>query len=344
MISIVIPACNEEAVIGRTLRALADGLYGLDGRGTPKQSVRAIVVCNGCSDQTEREAKRAADDIRQDQQSSGVAGAASSDDALPLTIEVVQSEPGKACALNRGDALAGPMSSGDARVYLDADVIMNGRSLVKLVETLAQPGVLAASPQMAVNLTDRPWMVTAFYRHWMQSAFHRIGRLGSGVYAVNAEGRDRFARFPSIIADDEFVRRRFSPGERVVVADATFTIQAPHRLWALIQVKTRSRLGRLELDRLERQGNLPRRAANRPTAVTSEIAAAGPSQAAESKGGSGRLDWLAYGLVTLASRLRARGQFLTRNSWTWERDESTRTGSDGGSPGIKPVTRSVTSW
>ena len=47
-ISIVIPAHNEEAVIGRLLRSLSDR----------KENDEIIVVCDGCSDRTAEIAAR----------------------------------------------------------------------------------------------------------------------------------------------------------------------------------------------------------------------------------------------------------------------------------------------
>src|SRR3954465_1707083 len=50
MISIVVPAHDEEQVITRCLRALTEG--------TTADEVEVIVVCNGCSDRTADVARR----------------------------------------------------------------------------------------------------------------------------------------------------------------------------------------------------------------------------------------------------------------------------------------------
>ena len=111
MVSVVIAAHNEAAVIGRCLDALlADGLDDLD----------VTVVANGCTDTT-AEVARAHPGVR--------------------VIELAQ--PGKARALNAGDAVA----VGFPRVYLDADIPISGAAIRTLAAALeASDGVLAAVP------------------------------------------------------------------------------------------------------------------------------------------------------------------------------------------------------
>jgi hypothetical protein len=71
--------------------------------------------------------------------------------------------------------------------------------------------------------------------------------IGSGVFALSYEGRRRFGEFPDLIADDDFVRLHFRPDERRTVDSCSFVIFPPSTLATLVGVKTRSRLGRLEL-------------------------------------------------------------------------------------------------
>ncbi len=71
--------------------------------------------------------------------------------------------------------------------------------------------------------------------------------IGVGIYALSEEGRRRFDKFPSIIADDGYVRRLFKPHERICVEECRSIVTAPSSLWGLIKIKTRSRLGRYEL-------------------------------------------------------------------------------------------------
>ena len=102
-------------------------------------------------------------------------------------------------------------------------------------------------PPFASTPPDAHGAVKAFYRAWQRRPYFHRGHLGSGLYAVSAEGRARFDRFPNLIADDEFFRLHFHETERSNASNAFFEIRAPRRIWGVIKVKTRSRLGRLEL-------------------------------------------------------------------------------------------------
>ena len=76
MVSIIIPAHNEAAVIGRCLEPLT--------HGARPGEFDVIVVCNGCRDATALEARR-----------------------FGLSVRVIETDtPSKANALNLGDAAA----------------------------------------------------------------------------------------------------------------------------------------------------------------------------------------------------------------------------------------------
>jgi glycosyltransferase involved in cell wall biosynthesis len=74
--SVVIPAHNEERVIGRCLEVLQAGLR--------PGELEVVVVANGCTDNTERVARS----------------------AVPAVRVVSLAEASKAAALNAGDAVA----------------------------------------------------------------------------------------------------------------------------------------------------------------------------------------------------------------------------------------------
>src|ERR1700736_3335542 len=100
--SVVIAARNEEAVIGRCLRALL-------AAAAPGE-LEVIVVCNGCSDGT-----------------SSVVGA-----AYP-TVKVVELPvASKVAALNAGDDVAQAFP----RFYVDADVELTTESLRAVAQVL----------------------------------------------------------------------------------------------------------------------------------------------------------------------------------------------------------------
>ena len=278
MISIVIPAYNEASVIGRCLDALT--ARPVDG------GLEVVVACNGCRDNTAELARR-----------------------YGGRVKVVETQTAsKIAALNLGDTHA----EGFPRIYLDADVEVDLDAIEAVAAVLRTDQALAAAPKMRVDLSRSSWPVRAFYGVWLEQPYHRQGLIGGGFYAVSAAGRARFDAFPDIIADDEFVRRHFEPDERINPDGSAFTIHAPHRFSDLIKVKTRSRLGRLELGR-----KFP------------EL-----RDAPGEESGAKILDirrkpslWPAacvYLLVNGLTRWRARKQLSQLESYQWERDESSR--------------------
>lgn len=213
MLSIIIPAHNEETVIGRCISAIT-------GR-TASGELEVIVACNGCTDNTAEVARAAGEQV--------------------TVIETPVAS--KSNALNLGDQVAG----GFPRFYVDADVILPIESIREVTRVLNEGRALAAAPLMQVDLTDRPWTVRVFYKVWVNLPYCRRGMIGSGVYALSEEGRKRFDRFPPVTADDAFVRLHFRPEERMTVETCTFTIRAPRTLSSLIAIKTRSHFGNREL-------------------------------------------------------------------------------------------------
>ncbi|MEM1109245.1 MAG: glycosyltransferase [Planctomycetota bacterium] len=213
MISVVIPAHNEQAVIARCLESLTARPVA--------RGLEVIVACNGCTDNTAEVAR-------------GFGGA----------VKVVETEVGsKIAGLNLGDAAA----TGFPRVYLDADVEVSLDAIEKVVDLLEAGPALAAAPRMNVDLSQSSWAVRAFYKIWLSQPYHGKGMIGGGFYAMSEAGRSRFDTFPDIIADDEFTRSLFSEAERATPDNTNFTIRAPHTLSSLIKVKTRSRLGLYQL-------------------------------------------------------------------------------------------------
>ena len=278
MISVVIPAHNEENVIGRCLAALLDG-------ANPGE-VEVIVICNGCEDDTAAVARRFGPCVR--------------------VIETAVAS--KSNALNEGDDQAG----GFPRFYVDADVVLRWPAVRSVAEVLERGDALVAAPRLAVAVDGRPWAVRAYYEIWTRLPYHADGTVGSGVYALSALGRSRFERFPPIVSDDGYIRLLFPPEERATVQSHTFEIMAPRSLRALIDIKTRSQKGLLELyDRFpELRAHEHRSYRGALQAIFSEP----------------RL-WpmfLLYSALMAVTRLRARRRYRGGRQNLWERDEGSR--------------------
>ncbi len=215
-ISIVIPAHDEEAVLGRCLDAILSGIE-------PGEDIDVVVVPNGCKDRT-------ADVAR------GYGG----------RVKVIETPvPSKTNALNLGDAAA----RGFPRFYIDADVVLSLASIRHIAARLEGGSVPAASPAMQVDLSGSSWPVRAFYAVWTRLPYVREGMIGVGVYALSEAGRRRFEKFPDVIADDGYVRMLFTAAERARVDEAPVRVVAPAKLGDLVRVKARSRLGGFELAR-----------------------------------------------------------------------------------------------
>ena len=214
MISIVVPAHNESAVIERTLRSIRQSASGLE--------VEIIVVCNGCTDDTADRAR-----------------------AFGSPVRVVETAiASKHHALNLGDEIA----RGFPRMFIDADVELDQEAIGKVASVLDGDQALAAAPAIEFRLRDRPWTVRAFYRVWSRLPYLRDGLLGTGFYALSKSGRGRFDKFPAITADDGFVLRSFAARERKTVESCRFFVTPPRDLSSVINILTRSHFGTIELE------------------------------------------------------------------------------------------------
>jgi glycosyltransferase involved in cell wall biosynthesis len=214
LISIVIPAHDEEASIGRTLQTIvADARPG---------EFEILVICNGCRDRTAQVAS-----------------------AFAPTVKVVETEiASKSHALNRGDESA----TGFPRFYIDADVEIGTEAIRCIARTLTG-GILAAAPRRRLDLDGRPWTVRAYYRLWQEHPDVRTSLFGTGVYALSEEGRARFGAFPDIIADDLFVHRLFSDEERRSVESCESVVRPARSFAGLVRRKVRVFAGNYQLER-----------------------------------------------------------------------------------------------
>jgi glycosyltransferase involved in cell wall biosynthesis len=208
MISIIIPAHNEESVIARGLRAIVTGA----GPG----ELDVIVACNGCTDRTADIARGFGPPVRM--------------------IEIAQAS--KTAALNAADELA----TGFPRFYVDADVVLDLASIRAMAAVLERGDALLAAPSLRMDLSKTTWPVRAYYRVWTGLPYNQV-MVGTGAYGLSRAGCARFCLFPDLIADDGFVRFCFSPEERVRVDSAYSWVDPPRTLSGLIKIKTRSRLG-----------------------------------------------------------------------------------------------------
>lgn len=222
MLSVIIPASNEEPLIETCLRAL----FASDPAGVP---VEAVVVANGCRDQTAAAAAALVEDAA----------------AAGWTLTVLDlPQGGKPGALNAGDAVA----RGRLRAYLDADVVVSPGLIAALVRALLPETPLYATGTPVIPRPDSA-VTRAYARFWQRLPFAQSAAPGYGLFAVNAAGRARWGEFPAIISDDTFVRLQFAPGERVQVV-APYDWPMIEGFEALVRVRRRQDAGVAEIARL----------------------------------------------------------------------------------------------
>lgn len=277
MISIIIPAYNEEQVIDRCLRSLLDG-------ARPGE-LELIVACNGCTDRTSERARAFGPSVR--------------------VIEIERAS--KTAALNAADSVA----TGFPRIYVDADVVLPLGSVRKIATSLQRNGALLASPVAITETAHSSAPVRAFYDVFMRLPYNKV-MVGTGVYALSKQGRERFGEFPSIISDDGYVRSRFAPHERIAVEDAAVKVYAPRTFSDCIRIKTRSRLGLYQLrSAYPHQDNADPK---RPLAILRSL-----------PWGIG-LPWRVgvYLVVNVLTRVRAKRLLNNLESYDWQRDDASR--------------------
>lgn len=216
MISVVVPAHDEEAVLGRCLAALTEGAR--DGE------LEIVVVCNGCRDDTAAIAH-----------------------GFGPPVAVIESQvASKSAALNLGHRTA----RGYPRFFVDADIVLPLAAIRKVAAVLERGDVLAAAPRIEVDLSRCTRPVRAYYAVWQRTPYVTSGLLGSGVYAISPAGGHRLDEFPDLVADDAFVRQLFRPEERALVDGCRFRMTPPRTLRSLIHINVRRRVGRDEMARL----------------------------------------------------------------------------------------------
>lgn len=212
--AVVIPAHNEEAVLGRTLgRLLAGAAPG---------EFDVVVVANACADGTAEVARRAG-------------------------VRVVETAvPGKAHALRLGDAECRAFP----RVYLDADVELSAASVRSLAAALAEPGVMAAAPAPDWELAGAGPVARRVHRVHDRLIGPRRALAGVGAYALNERGHARVFPMPDVVADDELVHRNFAPAERAVVTEARSLVRPARTVRAHLRRRVRVRQGNRQLTEL----------------------------------------------------------------------------------------------
>lgn len=208
---VVIPAFDGAATLSRSMGSLAAQRDA--GR------VDVVVAVNDGRADTLAEAERLSGALRR-------TGAG---------CRVIRTAPGRSEAINAAEALL----PGGPRFYIDQDAVLSPGALAAVADRLApRSGVHFAAPR--VEFAACPSRLSqAYYEVWRELPYVALSPVTVGVYAVSAEGRERWGRFPDVRSDDKFARLQFAPDERAVVLDASYEVIAPSGARELIHARRR---------------------------------------------------------------------------------------------------------
>lgn len=282
--TVIVPAHNEESVIGRCLQTMLAGAP--DGHG-----MQVIVAANGCRDRTVAIARKVAPQ------------------AIILDLPVGS----KTLAMNA----AGREALHFPRIYLDADVQCEYPSLAALADVLREPGVMAASPSLRMDLSRSNFLIRAYYRVWLTQPYVKQAMVGSGCFGLSRAGYDRIGDFPPITGDDIWVHSRFPQNERRNISwggagnPVYFLVSPPRKAADQIRVETRRRLGNEQIRR------------DYPSPYYSGSNGIG-DLAAALKNGASALDIMIYLAMKMLARLRTAKVRKQGREIKWERDLAAR--------------------
>lgn len=260
------------------------------GKGVDVGMLEVVVVANGCTD--------------------GTADLARVADPHALVLEVP--EPSKMQAVRVGNAAAHTFP----RVHLDADIELTGDDVLRLVAALHDGSVLASAPRRVIPVEGCSWPVRSFYRVWEQLPQVGSGLFGRGVVAVSEEAQRRLDALPPMLGDDLLISEAFDEGERRIVDEAAAVVHPPRTLRDLVRRRVRIVTGNHQADaaRLRRSTS---RTAPRDliSLLRAEPGLAGPVAV--------------FVAVHLAAALGARKAIRAGDFVTWQREESSRSGTSG---------------
>jgi len=202
-LSVVIPARNEEAYIGRALRSVARQAW-------PLERLEAIVVDNASTDHTATVVESLAVHV------------------TPLRIVLIREpRPGRSRAKNRGAAAA----RGDVLLFLDADSVM-APTLAAEIIAHRHIGYPAGSVRVIAETTD-------FFDRW----FFELMEIGKTYFRIRAQmlycSREWFERSGGfdesleIAEDREFLQRLQGRGVPVCHLTTSWIATSPRRLHRL---------------------------------------------------------------------------------------------------------------
>lgn len=278
MATVIVPAHNESSVIEDCLNSIIKQ-PGIDN---------IIVSCNGCTDNTVDIVKTKFPNV------------------ICLDIE----KPSKTNALNAAEEKAKKLGISYPIFYIDADTQLSENAIQHISEIMDSGDILLSAPTPIINTDKSSFLVKTYYKVWTNLPYIKEGVIATCSFIVSEEGRKRFEKFADVIGDDGYIRCHFKNKEIANIKGAEIYITAPKDLFSLIKIKTRARLGNMELIAKDKcpireekyYGNVMKQRLFSKNFFSTSI----------------------YILIALIIRLRANAQFKKLSTYTWEKDTSSR--------------------
>lgn len=279
MATVIVPAHNEASVIQDCLDSIVNQ-SGID---------HIIVPCNGCTDNT-------VDIVKSN---------------YPQVICLNIEKPSKTNALNIAEKKAKELGITYPIFYIDADTRLSENSIQHITQAMhSNNNRLLCAPTPIINTDKSSWLVKTYYKVWTRLPYIKEGVIATCSFIVSEKGRQRFKQFADVIGDDGFIRCHFKNNEISNIEGAEIYITAPHDIYSLIKIKTRARLGNMEL--IARKKCPIIEAKNYGSIMKSRLLSREflPSSV--------------YIVIALVIRIRAKLQFRTLDNYQWEKDKSSR--------------------
>jgi len=278
MATVIIPAHNEASVIEDCLNSIINQ-QGLD---------HIIVPCNGCTDNT-------VDIVR---------------NKYPSVICIDIETPSKTNALNVAEKKAKELGLSFPIFYIDADTRLSENAITHITNSIKGTNIHLCAPTPIIDTSQSSWLVKTYYRVWINLPYIKEGVIATCSFIVSEAGRQRFEKFADVIGDDGFIRCHFKNKEISNIEDAEIYINAPKDIFSLIKIKTRARLGNMELIARKKcpviekkdYGNVMKKRLLSKDCIPTII----------------------YIFIALIIRFRANLQFKKLDEYQWEKDTSSR--------------------
>jgi len=279
MATVIVPAHNEASVIQDCLNSIINQ-DGVD---------QIIVPCNGCTDNT-------VDIVKQN---------------YPQVICLNIEKPSKTNALNVAEKKAKELGVSYPIFYIDADTQLSENCIKTITQTMRDNDeLLLSAPTPIINTDKSSWLVKTYYKVWTKLPYIKEGVIATCSFIVSEKGRQRFDKFADVIGDDGFIRCHFKNSEIANIEGSEIYITAPRDIYSLIKIKTRARLGNMEL--IARKKCPIQEAKNYGNVMKSRLFS------------HEFIPTSIYILIALIIRIRAKLQFNKLDSYQWEKDTSSR--------------------